>query len=102
MTLKTHLFLEANARSPVVYGSVDGNRCTYRLRDGSVWTLSRREAAGIGHPRWAHLEASYRAAVIEREWHAPAIKEYRANERALLDKLSAEALQSEHHGSERR
>jgi hypothetical protein len=55
MSLKVSRFIEANARSPVVYGSVDGLTCTYRLADGSSWTLSRRECREIGHPRWAHL-----------------------------------------------
>jgi hypothetical protein len=55
MTLKAHRFSEANATSPVVYGGVDKHLCTYRLADGSVWTFSRREAATLGHPRWAHM-----------------------------------------------
>ena len=58
MSLKASRFLEANARSPVVYGGVDARSCTYRLADGSVWTFSRREAREIGQPRWAHLEAA--------------------------------------------
>ena len=58
MSLKASRFLDANARSPVVYGSVEAHSCTYRLADGSTWTFSRREASQIGHPRWAHLEAA--------------------------------------------
>lgn len=58
MTLKAHRFAEANARSPVVYGGVEEHHCTYRLADGTVWTFSRREAAEIGQPRWAHLMRS--------------------------------------------
>jgi hypothetical protein len=55
MTLKAHRFAEANASSPVVYGSVEDHLCTYRLADGTVWTFSRREAATLGQPRWAHI-----------------------------------------------
>lgn len=58
MTLKAHRFAEANSLSPVVYGSVDEHLCTYRLADGTVWAFSRREAAIIGQPRWAHLVAA--------------------------------------------
>lgn len=56
-TLKSHRFLSANERSPVVYAGVDNHACTYRLEDGSSWTFSRREAREIGHPRRAHLAA---------------------------------------------
>jgi hypothetical protein len=55
VSLKAARFLEANARSPVVYGSVSAHQCVYRLEDGSSWTFSRREARELGHPRWAHL-----------------------------------------------
>ena len=58
MSLKAHRFVEANARSPVIYCGVDDHCCTYRLADGSSWTFSRREASVIGQPRWAHLEAA--------------------------------------------
>jgi hypothetical protein len=56
VTLKTSRFLVANSRSAVVYFSCEGGGVTYRLADGSVWTLSKREAREIGAPRWAHLE----------------------------------------------
>lgn len=59
MSFKVFRFLDANARSAVVYGSVtDDGGCAYRLADGSLWTLSRKESAEIGHPRWAHLPAA--------------------------------------------
>ena len=58
MSLKASRFLEANARSPVVYCGIEAHTCTYRLADGSVWTFSRREAREIGIPRFAHLEAA--------------------------------------------
>jgi hypothetical protein len=51
VSLKAARFLEANARSPVVYGSVGAHDCVYRLADGSSWTFSRREARELGHPR---------------------------------------------------
>ena len=56
MSLKAARFLEANATSPVVYGSVmDNGGCVYRLRDGSAWTLTAKECRDVGQPRWAHL-----------------------------------------------
>jgi hypothetical protein len=58
ISLKAHRFMEANERLAVVYGSVDDHCCTFRLEDGSAWTFSRREAAKLGHPRWAHMEAA--------------------------------------------
>jgi hypothetical protein len=55
VTLRAKLFLEANARSPVVYGSVE-NGCVYRLADGSRWHLSHKDCRALGRqPRWAHL-----------------------------------------------
>jgi hypothetical protein len=56
VSLKVARFLEANAASPVVYGSVTDNGCTYRLATGQTFHLSRKECREIGVPRWAHLE----------------------------------------------
>lgn len=58
MSLKASRFLDANARSPVVYASIETRLCTYRLEDGSTWTFNRREARELGCPRFAHLEAA--------------------------------------------
>jgi hypothetical protein len=58
VSLKVARFLDANARSPVVYFNGEGVGVTYRLSDGSVWTMSKREARDIGQPRWAHLAAA--------------------------------------------
>jgi hypothetical protein len=62
MSLKASRFLAANILSPVVYGSVEEHLCTYRLKDGSVWAFSRREAASsvsrAGRTWWPH-EAHY-------------------------------------------
>jgi hypothetical protein len=57
-SFKAHRFSEANRTSPVIYCGLDDTTCTYRLLDGSSWTFSRKEAARLGHPRWAHLEAA--------------------------------------------
>lgn len=61
MTANLRRFLDANKRSPVVYGSVigsGGKGCFYRLADGSTWTLRALECAAIGVPRWAFYEAA--------------------------------------------
>ena len=84
-SLKAARFVEANRLSPVVYGSVDDHRFTYRLADGSTWTFPRREAREIGHPRWAHLEVERRRGLIR---HAK-------EERELLEKVEAESRQPE-------
>lgn len=82
LSLKASRFLDANARSPVVYGSVDEHLFTYRLADGSTWVFPRREARAIGHPRWAHMEVQRRRALIRHE----------KEERELLKKVEREAL----------
>ena len=64
MSLKVARFLEANARSAVVYGSVERDGCVYRLADGSSWRLSLKEGREIGHPRWAHLPCAQPALAI--------------------------------------
>lgn len=81
-SLKASRFAEANRRSPVVYGSVDENFCTYRLADGSTWTFPRREARSIGHPRWAHLVEKGRRVLLQ----------HRNEERELLKRVEREAL----------
>jgi hypothetical protein len=57
MSLKVQRFITANARSPVVYGSVTGpegapDGCLYRLRDGATFTLTSAECRAV-EPRWA-------------------------------------------------
>lgn len=52
-------FLEANKRSPVVYGSVldphrGGRGCFYRLEDGKTFTLTAEDCRTVGFPRWAY------------------------------------------------
>jgi hypothetical protein len=81
LSLKAARFLEANALSLCVYGSVGDHEVTYRLSNGSTWTLSRREAARIGHPRWA-----YEKAPDQR------LSAVRVAELELLDRLQAEIL----------
>ena len=85
LSLKAHRFLEANRKSPVVYGSVDDHVVTYRLSDGSTWTLPRREARAIGQPKWAHLEVQRRRALLR----------HGKEERELLTRLEREAAQDE-------
>jgi hypothetical protein len=57
-------FLEANKRSPVVYGSVldvprGGRGCFYRLEDGKTFELTADDCRAVGFPRWAfELEAA--------------------------------------------
>lgn len=83
VSLKADRFVKANARSPVVYCSVDSHIVTYRLADGSAWSLPRREARSIGWPRFAHLEE--RRTLIR----------HRKEERELLEKIGKEAAQPE-------
>lgn len=66
MTHKANLFIEANKRSPVVYGSVITDRrfrgdgpppsrgCCYRLANGETFRLALRDVRAVGQPRWAH------------------------------------------------
>lgn len=58
MTHKAAKFLEANKRSPVVYGSVTGpdgapTGCYYRLADGKTFELTSAELRSMPPPRWA-------------------------------------------------
>jgi hypothetical protein len=62
MTQKAKRFLEANAESPVVYGSVLGGDkgqdhvkgVFYRLANGLTFTLTCADAKTLpGTPRWA-------------------------------------------------
>lgn len=60
MTLKAKRFVEANAESPVVYGSIifskGGNvqGVVYRLEDGRSFTLTVADTRSLpGVPRWA-------------------------------------------------
>jgi hypothetical protein len=69
MTHKAALFLAANARSPVVYGSVltdprwrgDGpppsRGCYYRLADGKTFRLGLADCRAVVAPRWAFEDA---------------------------------------------
>lgn len=82
LSLKAYRFLEANATSLVVYGGVGEHTCTYRLEDGTSWTLSRREAREIGHPRWAHIEQA------RAKKH---LGQHRKEEMNLLARLEREA-----------
>lgn len=52
MTARARNFLLANEVSPVVYGSVDAGRVTFRLANGKVFRLNREDARKLPHPRW--------------------------------------------------
>lgn len=52
MTARARNFSIANEASPVVYGSVDDHRVTYRLADGKIFRLNADEARQVP-PRWA-------------------------------------------------
>lgn len=55
MTRASRNFSNANAASPVVYGSVlDGplGGCFYRLADGKTFTLTAHDCRQV-EPRWA-------------------------------------------------
>lgn len=54
MTRRARNFLTANADSPVVYGSVDGNAVVYRLENGKLFHLTRADCEHAQYPRWAH------------------------------------------------
>lgn len=56
MNARARNFLAANEISPVVYGSVDEGRVTYRLADGKMFYLNEVEARLAPNPRWAFLE----------------------------------------------
>lgn len=80
LSLKASRFIEANSSSLCVYGSVDDHTVTYRLSDSSSWTFSRREAAQLGHPRWAYIKAPDQR-----------LSTVRIEELKLLEKLQREA-----------
>ena len=62
MTRRARSFLDANAQSPVVYGSVKGDGgdgCFYRLADGRTFDLSLLDCRYVGIPRWAHHQEAH-------------------------------------------
>lgn len=79
MNARTRNFIIANEVSPVVYGSVDGNCVTYRLENGQTFRLSANDAREASQPKWAF-------SILAR---------HRQEEKQLLAKLEAEALQSD-------
>lgn len=81
MNARAKNFSVANEGSPIVYGSVDAGKVTYRLADGKVFRLSSEDARQVPHPRWAYLE---------REWNRPALEEYERQEADTLAKVLAE------------
>lgn len=60
MTKKARAFVEANKKSPVVYGSVigrGGQGAYYRLEDGSTFELGQLDCVVAGAPLWPwHFE----------------------------------------------
>lgn len=86
MSARARNFAVANEGSPIVYGSVDGNRVTYRLADGKMFNLNAAEARQIRKPRWAYLED---------DWNSPALKAHEREERETLRRVQAEALNGE-------
>lgn len=82
MNARARNFLAANELSPVVYGSVEEGKVTYRLENGQTFRLSVVEAREAPHPRWAHLE---------REMGAAALAEHLLNEAQTLVRVLAEA-----------
>jgi hypothetical protein len=54
MTRRAQSFMLANEASPVVYGSVDDNRVTYRLANGKTFRLNAAEAREAA-PQWAFV-----------------------------------------------
>ena len=82
MNARARNFIAANEVSPVVYGSVDDGRVTYRLADGKMFRLNVDEARQVPNPRWAFLE---------REMNAKALAAAEREETNLYRKLKAEA-----------
>jgi len=59
MSERAKEFVEANAKSPVVYGSAIGNGgkgAYYRLANGQRFRLNREDCAAVGMPRWLNVE----------------------------------------------
>lgn len=83
MSNRARNFIAANEISPVVYGSVDDRRVTYRLANGKMFHLNTEEARQAPNPRWAF---------VERENNAKALAEHEREEAALLKRLEAEML----------
>ena len=56
-TLRAQRFIDANAESPLVYQSTDGDGCTLRLADERMFNLSTADCISIRgyQPRWRHL-----------------------------------------------
>lgn len=84
MNARARNFLAANEVSPVVYGSVDGGRVTYRLADGKMFRLNTEEARQVPNPRWAF---------VEREMNARALAAAEREEDRLYHRMRAEADQ---------
>lgn len=82
MSARAKNFAVANEGSPVVYGSVDDGKVTYRLADGKVFNLNTAEARQVPRPRWAFIQA---------EWDEPALREHRRAEAETLRRVQAEA-----------
>lgn len=53
MNARARNFIAANEASPIVYGSVDDGRVTYRLENGKVFCLNADEARQVPHRKWA-------------------------------------------------
>ncbi len=53
MNTRARNFVRCNEESPVVYGSVDEGRVTYRLANGKMFYLNAEEARQADNPRWA-------------------------------------------------
>lgn len=81
MNARARNFLAANEVSPVVYGSVDGGKVTYRLANGQMFHLNETEARQAPHPRWAFAE---------REMNETALDAAKREEAALLESILAE------------
>ena len=84
MNARARNFIAANEISPVVYGSVDEGRVTYRLANGKMFRLNVFEARQVPNPRWAW---------VEREANAETLAAVDREERDLYRRLKAEAEQ---------
>ena len=82
MNARTRNFLAANELSPVVYGSVDKGRVTYRLANGKMFRLNAEEARQAPNPRWAFAE---------REMNARALAASKREDAILYKRARAEA-----------
>ncbi|ARR54584.1 hypothetical protein HY78_14660 [Rhizorhabdus wittichii DC-6] len=68
MTDNASAFIAANARFPIVAGSVrgkGGEGAIYELSNGQTFILSRDDLAAVGMPRWRGMDDAPRNRMVD-------------------------------------